>query len=38
MKKWIVRGVLTAAVIAWMAVIYGFSAEDGEESSQNIMN
>ena len=33
MKKWIVRGVLTAAVIAWMAVIYGFSAEDGEESS-----
>ena len=33
MKKWIVRGVLTAAVIAWMAVIYGFSAENGEESS-----
>ncbi|MCR5086714.1 MAG: VanZ family protein [Lachnospiraceae bacterium] len=33
MKKWIVRGVLTAAVIAWMAVIYSFSAENGEESS-----
>jgi VanZ family protein len=33
MKKWILRSILTAAVIAWMAVIYSFSAENGDESS-----
>jgi len=33
MRKRRVRGVLTVALVAWMAVIYFFSAENGEEST-----
>ena len=33
MRKWILRIGLSVAVIAWMAVIFLLSAEDGDESS-----
>lgn len=31
-KIWILRGVLILLIVFWMSVIFGFSAEDGNES------
>ena len=31
-KVWILRIVLIVLIIGWMVMIFGFSAEDGDES------